>query len=166
MNQAELQAPATGATDTRVAAAAELQDFVLQHIPLARAMQLRITDWQDDHIELVAPLAPNINDKGCAFGGSLSSVMTLAPWALLELHLRRLGIDADLFVASAEIRYRAPIFEDIRVRAELDEGQDLARFEKVLRQRGRARIGMVAVVDGANGPACIQHASYAARLRT
>ncbi len=40
-------------------------------------------------LTLAVPLAPNINDKGCAFGGSLTSLMTLASWGVVELALAR-----------------------------------------------------------------------------
>ncbi|MGB8636119.1 MAG: YiiD C-terminal domain-containing protein [Rhodanobacteraceae bacterium] len=145
--------------------AAELEAFVLEQIPLARAMQLSLRAWHGDSIELHAPLAANVNDKGCAFGGSLSSLMTLASWALLELNVRDAGLDADIFVADADIRYLAPVFDDLDVLAVPEEGQDLNRFLSVLRQRGRARIGMRSVVDGNEGPACVQQARFVAKLR-
>jgi hypothetical protein len=54
------------------------QAQLLADIPLTRFMHLAITGWDGDSLRMSAPLAPNINDKGCAFGGSLASVMTLA----------------------------------------------------------------------------------------
>ncbi len=144
---------------------AELQAFVLEHIPLARAMQLSLGAWHGDSITLHAPLAANVNDKGCAFGGSLSSLMTLASWALLELTVRDAGLDADIFVADADIRYLQPVFEDLEVTSVPAEGQDLDRFVSVLRQRGRARIGMRSAVAGTEGPACVQQARFVAKLR-
>ena len=47
-------------------------------MPPVAAMQPAIAHWQDGHLRLRAPLAANVNDKGCAFGGSLCSLMTLA----------------------------------------------------------------------------------------
>jgi thioesterase domain-containing protein len=46
--------------------------------PITRAMQLEIAAWDGESLQIRAPLPPNVNDKGCAFGGSLVSVMTLA----------------------------------------------------------------------------------------
>lgn len=143
----------------------DLQEFLLERIPLARAMQLQIHAWHGDRIELHAPLAANVNDKGCAFGGSLSSLMTLAPWALLELSLREAGLEADVFVANAEIRYLIPIFEDIHVLAQPESGQSRERFISVLRERGRARIGMLSTVGDQDKPACVQQARFVAKLR-
>ena len=56
-------------------------------MPPVAAMQPAIAHWQDGHLRLRAPLAANVNDKGCAFGGSLCSLMTLAAWGLVYLEL-------------------------------------------------------------------------------
>ncbi|HET8897990.1 MAG TPA: YiiD C-terminal domain-containing protein, partial [Rhodanobacteraceae bacterium] len=96
----------------------ELERYILEHIPLARAMQLRVADWDGHRLQLAAPLTPNINDKDCAFGGSLSSLMTLAGWGATVLLLAARGVSADVFVARSEIRYLAPLFGDLRARAE------------------------------------------------
>ncbi len=145
--------------------ALQLQKFALDNIPLARAMQLRLHTWQDDRLVLRAPLAPNINDKGCAFGGSLASLMTIAPWALLELNLRQAGVEADIFVADATIRYRAPIFEDIEVLATPAEGERLSDFRDILAARGRARMTLEATVHAGGQLACQQTGRYVAKLR-
>ena len=65
------------------------------------------------------PLAPNVNDKGCAFGGSLVSLMTLAGWALVELALRQRGEDCDVFVGESHVRYLAPVWDDFQAHARL-----------------------------------------------
>lgn len=145
--------------------ARRLERFLLDSIPLARALGLKIAAWDGERLEVRAPLAANVNDKGCAFGGSLSSLMTLAPWALLELVLREQGLAADVFVADAEIRYRVPIFEDIHVVTQAADEHDVDAFVATLRQRGRARIGMLSFVGGLDQPSCIQKARFVAKLR-
>lgn len=146
-------------------AVAEMERFLLDSIPLARAMQLSIRAWDGDSLALAAPLSPNVNDKGCAFGGSLASLMTLAAWAMLELDLRQAGLEADVFVADAEIRYLAPVFEDLHVTARPLDHTDLERFRTTLRERGKARIVMQADVAGGEGAACRQRARFVAKRR-
>src|SRR5215471_12424730 len=99
-------------TQTDAALAAEFEQQLLADIPLARAMQLRLVGSTPDCLRLGAPLAPNINDKGCAFGGSLSSLMTLAGWGLIVLRLRARGESCDIYVQDSTIRYLAPIWSD------------------------------------------------------
>lgn len=72
-------------------------------------MQFSIDSLDERSICVTAPLAPNINIHGTAFAGSIYSVAVLTGWALCTHMLEQAGIDAELVVAKAEIRYRAPI---------------------------------------------------------
>ena len=117
-----------------------------QAMPPVAAMDLRIAGYDGQRLQLHAPLARHVNDKGCAFGGSLASMMTLASWGLVSLQLEAAGIDADVFVADSQVRYLAPLFGDLEVVAELAEGEQWDDFIRTLRQRGRARTQLVATV--------------------
>ena len=64
----------------------------------------------------------------------------------MSLGLERAGIDADVYVADSQIRYLAPLFADINVDAELATDADWNTFLSTLRERGRARTGLVARV--------------------
>ena len=63
----------------------------LDTIPMVRAMQVGVGDIEPSRLQLTAPLSINLNDKGCAFGGSLVSLMTLAGWALVTARLHDAG---------------------------------------------------------------------------
>ena len=56
----------------------------LRLIPQVLAMQVQLAGERDGRLCLRAPLGPNVNDKGTAFGGSLVSLMTLAGWCLVS----------------------------------------------------------------------------------
>src|SRR5690242_1639285 len=103
-------------------------------------MDLRLHRYTEDALVLAAPLAPNVNDKGCAFGGSLASLMTLAGWALVELALERRGEDCDVFVADSHVRYLEPVWNDFRAEARLAEGAAFDTFFATLAERGKARV--------------------------
>ena len=121
-------------------AVSDLERLLLAQIPLARAMELRIRDYDGDHLAIAAPLAPNINDKGCAFGGSLVSLMTIAAWGLVSLELAQAGIEADIYVADSRVRYLKPVFEDLVVDAGFDDPVERAALADTLRKQGRASI--------------------------
>ncbi|PWK86685.1 YiiD C-terminal domain-containing protein [Fulvimonas soli] len=146
--------------------ARELVDFIRAEIPLARAMDLHLHDSGEDFLSLAVPLAPNVNDKGCAFGGSLVSLMTLAGWALVELALRRRGLDCDVFVAESDVRYLAPVWGDFRAEARPAEGADWDGFLAALAARGRARVAVACAVPGEDGaPAATLAARFVAKRR-
>ncbi|CAM5327312.1 YiiD C-terminal domain-containing protein [Rhodanobacter lindaniclasticus] len=135
------------------ASAQRLIQFIRDEIPLAHAMDLRLQHHDTDTLCLGAPLAPNVNDKGCAFGGSLVSLMTLSGWALVELALRRRGINCDVFVAESSVRYLAPLWQDFRSEARLAQETSWSTFFDTLAARGRARIAVECIVPGADGKA-------------
>jgi thioesterase domain-containing protein len=157
-------------TETLKPTYAELAQQVIQfmrdEIPMAKAMDLRLGDYRDGTLNVLAPLAPNVNDKGCAFGGSLVSVMTLTGWALVELALRQHGVACDLFVAESTVHYLAPLWKDFRSEAKLAAEADWVTFFHTLKTRSRARIGVVCMVPGIDGkPAATLSARFVAKRR-
>ncbi len=144
-------------------AVSDLERLLLAQIPLARAMELRIRDYDGDHLAIAAPLAPNINDKGCAFGGSLVSLLTLAGWGLIVLKLRELDRACDVYVQDSAVRYLAPVWDDFTAQARLAPGESWDTFASALAARGRARLSVdcrVALADGAD--ACTLQARFVA----
>ena len=111
--------------------------------PLA-AMQARVAGYDGDRLFLEAPLAPNLNDKGCVFGGSMASLMTFAGWGLVTLQLHQAGVQADVLVADSSVRYLKPLYADLHAQATLSADQSWATFLSTLAQRGRARIHLQA----------------------
>jgi thioesterase domain-containing protein len=144
----------------------DLEHFIREGIPLARAMDLHIADFDGQRLVMTAPRAPTINDQGCAFGGSRASLMTVACWALVETRLRQRGLDCDVFVADSTIRYLDPVWEDLRAEATLAPGAAWEPFFATLENRGRARADFTCVVPGTGGkPAASLDARFVAKRR-
>jgi thioesterase domain-containing protein len=142
---------------------AEFEHAVLTDIPLARAMHLRVQAYDGQRLELGAPLAPNINDKGCAFGGSLLSLLTLAGWGLIVLKLRELDRPCEVYVQNSDVKYLAPVWEDFSARAQLAQDQSWDEFLRTLDARGRARLHVHCQVPLASGEdACVLRARFVA----
>ncbi len=129
---------------------------VLDSMPPVRAMQIRVAGYEDGQLRLTAPLDANVNDKGNAFGGSLASALTLAGWALVTLRLRLAGHSAEVYVADSHLRYLAPVYGDLGAVAEIATDSDWDGFLATFSQRGKARIGVVAVQPGADGRAAAE----------
>lgn len=146
--------------------ASQLQTHILEHIPLARAMELRVSRYDGNELQFIAPLAPNINDKGCAFGGSMASLMTLAGWGLIELALRARAIECDIYVGDSQLRYREPLFGELRATARCVDANALAPFVETLSVRGNARIDVICEIAGATQPAASLAAAFVAKRKT
>ena len=125
----------------------ELRDYCRGMPPVA-AMQVEVEGMRGDALRLTAPLSANVNDKGNAFGGSLSSALTLSGWALVTLRLRLAGFDADVYVADSHIRYLAPVYGDLHAQAQADAETDWDSFLATFAQRGKARISLTARQPG------------------
>ncbi|MBD8897407.1 YiiD C-terminal domain-containing protein [Rhodanobacter sp. DHG33] len=145
-------------------AAHDLVRFIRAKIPLAQAMDLELLAHDAHRLALRAPLAPNVNDKGCAFGGSLVSLMTLVGWGLVELELRARGQHCDVFVGESTVRYLQPIWADFHAEARLAAEADWAAFFDTLQARGKARIEVECSVPGTDGkPAATLSARFVAK---
>lgn len=123
----------------------ELREYCRDMPPVA-AMRADVEDYRDGRLRLSAPLSANVNDKGTAFGGSLTSLMTVAGWGLVTLNLRLAGLKTEVFVADSQIRYVAPLYADLVAEAAFAPGQSWEAFLDTLVQRGRARIQVEASV--------------------
>ena len=120
-------------------------------MPPVAALQLRIAGFDGDALRLEAPLAAHVNDKGCAFGGSLASMMTLAGWGLVTLRLQQSGFAAEVYVADTQLHYRAPLFADLQASARLAEPDAWTGVLERLRDRGRASVRIAACVTLPDG---------------
>lgn len=153
-----LRHPMTTPRDT-----GELELLMRSGIPMARAMGLRVVDFDGDRLALAAPLAPNVNDKGCAFGGSLAGLLTLAQWGLVNLKLAAAGFDAEVYVADTTMRFLAPVWGELHAEAFV-EGEPWPEFLETFAAAGKARIEIHGEVVGEEGgaPAARQSARFVA----
>ena len=126
---------------------AELERYLHDHIPLSRAMAVRVLSIAEDRVELGAPLAPNINHRDTVFGGSAASVATLAAWSLLHVRLTDAGFPSRIVIQRSTMDYLLPMAGDFTATAALDENADWAAFVRLLTRRGRARLAIKAELE-------------------
>lgn len=137
----------------------------LAGMPPVAAMQVRAVAFDGQVLRLHAPLAANVNDKGCAFGGSLSGLMTLAGWGLLTLKMESAGLPAEVYVADSHVRYLKPLYADLYGEARLDPDVDWEAFVRSFGERGRARAGVLATLRDPEGAVVAELSGRFAALR-
>jgi thioesterase domain-containing protein len=126
-----------------------LQDRLDREFPLVRHIGVKVQSADDRGVVLRAPFAPNINDNGTAFGGSLFSVAVLAGWAWATRYLAAREIGADAVIQESTIRYLAPVTGELRAVLVAPEASAVDKFRRMLERAGRGRIRLqVAVFDG------------------
>ena len=90
-------------------------------IPLLDAMQLSFVSFEDLTFTMEAPLAPNINNKGTAFGGSIASICLFGGWAVATLAFAENGINnTEIVVYRNEMTFERPARGLLRVNARMD----------------------------------------------
>src|SRR5882757_2142143 len=85
----------------------EIEDYFHTKIPLTRAMGVKVESWDGSALVLTAPLTLNHNHLGTAFGGSLSTLATLAGYGLLWLLLDDPKVH--VVIRDSAIRFRKPV---------------------------------------------------------
>src|SRR5688572_18436898 len=106
----------------------DTEAFLHQQIPLTQAMGVTVESWDGQLLVLHAPLEPNHNHLGTAFGGSLSALATLAGYCLLWLVLG--DRQAHIVVRESTIRYRSPVRGALRALCRLPAAQELEVFQR------------------------------------
>jgi thioesterase domain-containing protein len=126
---------------------AELETYLHDHIPLSRAMAVRVVSLSDDKVILGAPLGPNINHRDTVFGGSASAVAILSAWSLLHLRLTSAGQPSRVVIQRNSMDYLAPIAGDFTATATNPDDVAWDGFLRMLARRGMARITVGAELE-------------------
>lgn len=92
----------------------ELQNKLHNEIPLTKTMEIKIQNYNNQELITTASLGININDKGTAFGGSLSTLSIISGWSLCWLISKELGFNSNnIVIIKNETSFRKPVTKDI-----------------------------------------------------
>lgn len=136
--------------------ARDLAAFLHAQIPLTAAMGLRVVETGPERLVLEAPLEPNRNHLGTAFGGSLHALPTLACYGALWTLLREAGLEGHVVVKSSHARYLQPVTGPIRAACVRPAPERAAEFLADLRRHRKARMELHAVVEGVGGKPAVE----------
>ncbi len=135
--------------------------YIRDAIPLSEAMDFKILELSDRHIQVRAPLEANINVHGTGFAGSIYAAGALSAWALAYYILQKAELDAKLVLSKANIRYRRPVTKDIECRARITDEQ-AEGFLSRLREENTSHLHVD--IDVGDEPAAIIEALMHASL--
>lgn len=124
---------------------ADLERTLHAEIPLTRAMGVTVARFDAAGLTLRAPLAPNINHKSTAFGGSLATLATLAGWGLLQLLLREHS-PVTVVIQESSVQYLRPVAEDMQAICSMPQARELEKFLRMLVRTGMARIELEVLI--------------------
>jgi thioesterase domain-containing protein len=131
---------------------AEIEAFLHQKIPLAQAMGVRVEACDAEALVLTAPLEPNHNHLGTAFGGSLAALATLTGYACLWHALD--DRDAHVVIRRSDFDYRHPVRGTLRAICRRPEERQLSAFRSTFAKAGKARITLEVTIEE-GGQVCL-----------
>src|SRR5260370_42637027 len=117
-----------------------LQFRITSEFALARHIGIVVERADNSGIILSAPLLPNANYKGTAFGGSLFSVAVLTGWAWVRRYLDATGLAAAAVIQASTIRYLVPVHGTLRATLRRPAPERVETFRKMLHLAGRESI--------------------------
>ena len=121
---------------------ADLEQYLHEHIPVSHAMGISVVTASTDEVELRAALAPNVNHRNTAFGGSVAALAILAGWSLL-----RIGLDGhipipQIVIQRSTMEYSAPVLADFDAVCRRPSDAAWQRFMSAFTRRGRGRLSL------------------------
>lgn len=146
-------------------AARAMQDFFLLNVPLTRAAELSFVSYDGKTLVCEAPLAPNINDKGTAFGGSTFVLCVAAAWGMSKIKSQELGLEGELVVAKSEIEYLRPLSETLRAEVVSPNDEAMRDFKQCFETRGRASFVLESVINNHEGKPAVRFKGKYALLK-
>ena len=119
----------------------QLEKKLHKEIPLTKLMKMKINEYKDKELITSAPLDININDKGTAFGGSLSTITIISSWSLCWLISKELGIDSkNIVVIKNENSYLRPVTKDIICYTQKPSKKELSVLKEKIDKKSSASI--------------------------
>lgn len=142
-----------------------LQQRIDREIMLAKPMGVIVEAADETSVILRAPLAPNANHKGTAFGGSLYALAVLTGWAWATRFLATRTLDADAVIQESNMRFLAPVHGEMRACIEIPAAADIDRLRKMLLRADRGRIRLRVNMHQGTTLAAVFDGLFAAAMR-
>ena len=116
-------------------------------IPMTKLMQLHVKSMDEKELITTAPLEPNINDKGTAFGGSSNSMTIISGWSACLLIAESLGFDKTMIaIIKNQSSFRAPITKDLICHTYLPTKEQIEKIKEKLLSKGSTSIKIKAEI--------------------
>ena len=128
----------------------KLQRYIEDNIPIVKDMGFIVEEIGDERIVVSGEYCRHINHTKSVFGGSISSVMTLAGWGRIRVLIESFDPLATVVIKSNSTDFIKPVTEDYVVYTEIIDEKKIGKFKKAYEKFGRGRVEV---------EACLTHRS-------
>lgn len=144
----------------------ELERLIVEKMPITQHLDFELAVDEQGRLRASAPLQPNANHMGSAFGGSLSMLATVTGWAMVHQVVQDAMEDmrhrVEVMIQESDVEYLQPVYENISVICEPPDEDTLERFREMLNRWGRARIELKCKINAAGERAVTFFGQYVA----
>jgi len=133
----------------------EVEKYLFENIPLTKLMGITVNKFDENEVELQAPLSINKNHKGTAFGGSLVTVLTTNCWLMAFKHFKDLDKSCHIVIGKSEVEYKKPVTKDFFSRCQILDVKELELAKDFFRKKGKSRIELEAEIIE-DGKTCVK----------
>lgn len=130
----------------------QLEAMIIEEMPITKHLEFSLAAESDGKLRASAPLKPNANHMGTAFGGSLSMLATVTGWAMMHqvVHaVEDMKRRVEVIIQEGDIEYIKPVRDNISVICERPDEDTIERFQRMLDRWGRARLDLKCKIDAA-----------------
>ncbi|NBC85875.1 MAG: thioesterase [Bacteroidetes bacterium] len=131
----------------------KLEAMIVEEMPITKHLEFSLAAESDGKLRASAPLKPNANHMGTAFGGSLSMLATVTGWAMMHQLVQDTVEDmkrrVEVIIQEGDIEYIKPVRDNISVICERPDDDTIERFQNMLDRWGRARLDLKCKIDAA-----------------
>jgi thioesterase domain-containing protein len=117
-----------------------IQEYMYTHIPIVQANKFTIQS-RNHQIQVSGSLSDHVNHRNSAFGGSISTALTIAAWAavrsLIPQHERSTTV---IVIQSERVEFTKPVVQDFIAENSIITDDDRKKLFASLDRHGKARI--------------------------
>lgn len=120
----------------------DLQNYIETNIPIIKSLKFSISEINGNNIVVEAPFKEHINHTNSAFGGSISSLMTLAGWAKAKVIMESIDNKATIVIQESNVKFIKPVLDDFIAYTDTEDITDMVKFENMYKKHGKTRINI------------------------
>ena len=134
----------------------KLQQKLHKEIPLTKLMGIDILDINNNELISKAPLDININDKGTAFGGSLSTLTTISAWSIAFLISKKFNIkNSNIVIINSNINFLRPVTKELYCKTIFPSKKEIETLEEKINEKNSGSIIINSNIIE-NGEICVE----------
>lgn len=119
----------------------ELQSIFDKKIPITQSIKIKVKEFNNNQLELFAPLKENINHVNTAFGGSLYNLAVLTGWGMVYMIQQENNLDGNILIFDSSISYPKPVNTDMKAVCDVSSQlEEVKRFVKIYKRKKISRI--------------------------